>query len=247
MGLRPTANDINDTSIPGLYFLLEDYATLLKIRQTKEELPILAPGLKQWVHEISNGHIGAMDSILRTVTTETKQLHLPEVSLDDFMGRFPSAEVALKACSRGAAFDRGLPKESDLKDEENFPAVGFLLQLLQADILVFYHLPDDVEQAHKKGWVTVDEDGSTFRVEFPSLFHRARLSYLLCGATKVPPDVDVQHAIPPDLDQPPRFRKSNGIMNFTLAHTGSPGVADCGSPPNLVRARQAPSGGSTFT
>ncbi|KAJ7709681.1 hypothetical protein B0H17DRAFT_1190862 [Mycena rosella] len=213
-------DDINGTSIPGLYFSQEDYATLLKIRQAKEELPILAPDLKQWVYEISNGHIGATDSILRTVTTQTKQLHLPEVSLDDFMGRFPSAEVALKACSRGAAFDRGLPKESALKDKKNIPAVGFLLQLLQADGLVFDHLPDDAEQAHKKGWVTVDEDGSTFRVEFPSLFHRVRLSYLLCGATKVPPDVDVMSLV--DFVTAVVASFSTNVLRQPARHTAGP-------------------------
>ncbi|KAJ6498336.1 hypothetical protein DFH09DRAFT_1204221 [Mycena vulgaris] len=182
MGLRPTENGLMySRSIPGLYFLPEEYATLLTTRQGKQELPLLTPDLKQWVYEISNGHVGAMDSILKAVTVISKQNHSQEISLDAFMGRFRSAEDALEECSQGAAFDRGLPKEEDLKGERNIPAVGFILRLLQADgKLVFDSLPVDAEQAHKKGWVTLDED--EIRVEFPSPFHRSRMSHLLCGA-----------------------------------------------------------------
>jgi hypothetical protein len=63
MGLRPTKN--GDLHIPGLYFLPEEYDSLLQI--WSNQLPTLAQDLRDWVFVVSSGHIGAIDSILATV------------------------------------------------------------------------------------------------------------------------------------------------------------------------------------
>ncbi|KAJ7293189.1 hypothetical protein C8J57DRAFT_18719 [Mycena rebaudengoi] len=193
MGMKPTANT---ATIPGLYFLLQDYASLLNIRGRKPDLPTLLDDFAQWAFHVSNGHIGVIDSILNAVTFVSKHIHRQEISFDVFMSYFSSPEAAFQHCCYGAAFARGLPTEAALKDPRNMAAVGFLLQLLQsAGELRLTSLPPAAEEVHKKGWVTLEEHGSSFTVDFPSPFHRSRLSYLLCGASKLPPAVDAMSLV----------------------------------------------------
>jgi hypothetical protein len=64
MGLRPTENGLPDAiHIPGLYFLQEEFTQIARRR----DLPVLEPDISTWVFETSSGHIGAIDSILKSI------------------------------------------------------------------------------------------------------------------------------------------------------------------------------------
>ncbi|KAF7339976.1 hypothetical protein MVEN_01915300 [Mycena venus] len=120
------------------------------------------------------------------------------MSMAKFLARFSSPEEAFQQCSLGSAFDRGLPTEEDLKDPSNLSSVDFCRSLLEADGPLFFEhheAPLNAQQAHKQGWVMLDDDqddsmGSFIRADFPSPFHRSRLSFLLLGRQTLPPAVN---------------------------------------------------------
>ena len=99
------------------------------------------------------------------------------------------AEAALTECARG------FPQEAALKAPENIMAVHFVRGLLESGPQSFksYELPEGAWQAHKLGWVTLEDledQKCTIMAEFPSLFHQSRLSYLLNGSQEFPATVE---------------------------------------------------------
>ncbi|KAJ7762327.1 hypothetical protein DFH07DRAFT_407810 [Mycena maculata] len=195
MGLSPTSNgDHGFSHIPGLYFKQEEYESLLNIHP-RLELPTLSSDLRQWIIEISNGHIGAIRSLLSAVTAASKAggTRVTVMTLATFLGSFDGPEDAFQKCSLGSAFDRGLPTIQDLKDVDNAPSVVFCVNLLRSNRPLFFdnEVPANAQQAYKQGWVSFDEvqvqgRDTSVRVDFPSPFHRSRLSYLLIGRRGFP-------------------------------------------------------------
>ncbi|KAJ7736764.1 hypothetical protein DFH07DRAFT_927717 [Mycena maculata] len=195
MGLLPTQNgDLGHRNIPGLYFRHEEYTELLALRQQHSELPELDSELATWVYEVSSGHVGAIESLLTCIKFVAKSTRSLVMSLAQFFQSFQSPEELLVECSRGNAFERGLSTKLDLQEETNTEATAFILQLLQTDpasSTFQVGLPNGAQQAHKLGWVAIEEsEESTIRVAFPSLFHRSRLSFLLLGSKPLPAAID---------------------------------------------------------
>ncbi|KAJ7207125.1 hypothetical protein GGX14DRAFT_636360 [Mycena pura] len=185
MGLRPTENGWPTLrNIPGLYFTREEYEQLLLIRQRLSELPKLIPDIKDWIFEVTNGHIGAISSILDVVTSMAKgPPRVDEMSMAGFFAKFSGPEDVFQVCSLGRAFARGIPSDKDLKNPSNIDSLGFCQKLLEADGPLFFEkheIPDGAQQAHKRGWIMLDEvANSATQADFPSPFHRSRLSYLV--------------------------------------------------------------------
>ncbi|KAJ7925939.1 hypothetical protein B0H13DRAFT_1973968 [Mycena leptocephala] len=85
---------------------------------------------------------------------------MPPISLFTFLAKVSGPEEALKECSHGAAFDRGLPTGRQLTSSDHVAAVQFISHLLQFDGVMVTGsdtLPDGAQQAHKLGWITLDE------------------------------------------------------------------------------------------
>ncbi|KAJ7212226.1 hypothetical protein GGX14DRAFT_448073 [Mycena pura] len=187
MLLRPTENGftfMRDTHIPGLYFTLAEFQELvLKRRHTN--LPTLDQELSDWVYHASAGHIGAIESIFLCITYVAKRRRSSSLTYDDFFVHFEGVDAALADCSRGLPFARGIPKPHILQHPDNLEAIQFLKELLVSGVLVFrsLELPVGARVAHKRGWVTLDKVQQSFVVEFPSPFHRSRVSFLLVGDT----------------------------------------------------------------
>jgi hypothetical protein len=119
---------------------------------------------------------------------------MPSISLFTFLAKFSGPEEALKECSHGAAFDRGLPTGRQLTSSDHVAAVQFISHLLQFDGVMVTGsdtLPDGAQQAHKLGWITLDVgDQATIQIDFPSMFHRSRLSLMLYGSKRLSPAVE---------------------------------------------------------
>ncbi|KAJ7207129.1 hypothetical protein GGX14DRAFT_636387 [Mycena pura] len=186
MVLRPTKNGWPTLrNIPGLYFTREEYEQLLPNQQRLSELPKLIPDIEDWIFEVTNGHIGAISSILDVVTSMAKgPPRVDEMSMAVFFAKFSSPEDMFKVCSLGGAFARGIPREEDLKSPSNLHSLGFCRRLLETDGPLFFEaheIPDDAQQAHQQGWIMLDEAAradSVIQADFPSPFHRSRVSAL---------------------------------------------------------------------
>ena len=92
-----------------------------------------------------------------------------------------------------------VPSEKDLKNASNLDSLGFCQKLLQADGPLFFEkheIPDNARQARKRGWIMLEEAAnSDTQADFPSLFHRSRVSYLLLGRQALPPAVEAMTLI----------------------------------------------------
>ncbi|KAJ7451046.1 hypothetical protein FB451DRAFT_709485 [Mycena latifolia] len=191
MGLRPTENGPLSAYIPGLYFTWEEFAQLLEQRSSlQEELPVLDADISTWVFETSGGHIGAIDSILQSIQYVAKNLgRVKKIALAKFFGAYSGPAEA-----QGMVFLRGL-REDWLRSPENAVPVKYIRELLGPGAKTYeaFEVPDAAREAHERGWVDFREECSpepTIIVEFPSLFHRSRMSYLLHGSKALPPAVE---------------------------------------------------------
>ncbi|KAF7361247.1 hypothetical protein MSAN_01156800 [Mycena sanguinolenta] len=196
--LKPTENGWLSSHIPGFYFVEEEYQELVEYHQKHDDLPALAVDLTDWVFETSAGHIGAITSIFDAIRSAARRLQLQEMSITIFLGSYPSPEEALMDCSRGEAFNRGLPADSDLRGEDNIALLKFFEDILSAHgPLVFRvnEIPPGAYQAHDRGWLTWTHEGKDWEPlvgvsDFPSLLHRSRLSYQLLGSKPLDPQVE---------------------------------------------------------
>ncbi|KAF7361243.1 hypothetical protein MSAN_01156400 [Mycena sanguinolenta] len=202
--LKPAENGLqwsHSRHIPGLYFVAEEYQELLEYHKQHEELPALAVDLKGWVFEASAGHIGAITSIFNAIKSAAGRLQLQEMSMSTFLGSYRSPEEALMDCSRGEAFNRGLPAPTHLQGEGNIHLLKIFRDIISANGPLAFPLYDDIplgpQQAHDRGWLTWEYEGpdrwyrtSVVVLDFPSLLHRSRLSYQLLGCQPLDPQVE---------------------------------------------------------
>ncbi|KAJ7684393.1 hypothetical protein DFH06DRAFT_1312829 [Mycena polygramma] len=190
MGLCPTMNGSEGSAIPGLYFTKEEYQRLLE--KQCDLTPTLAPDLQDYIFEVTNGHAGAMKSIMAAVATQCKSKGLTHMSLATFFGSYDTPEGALISSSSGSTFARALPDEDDIGDVDNADIVNFCKTLLVQNtplVCPLAELPPIALEAHKRGWVIREDeepDGRVVRVDFSSPLHRARLSYLFMGHHSLP-------------------------------------------------------------
>ncbi|KAJ7602050.1 hypothetical protein DFH06DRAFT_1351735 [Mycena polygramma] len=230
MGLRPTMNGSEGSAIPGLYFTKEEYQRLLE--KQRDLSPTLAPDLQNYIFEVTNGHAGAMESIMKAVTVQSKSQGLTHMSLTSFFGSYPAPEVAYRSLSSGPAFARGLPDAADIGD------IKFFKQLLVANGPKRYtgeHPPAEAEEAHRQGFVTREELDDEFSVEFdfPSPMHRYRISYLTTAITG-------HHPLPADI-------ASLSLRDF-VCHVDSlrPNVPNTQYPNEFYRAAHQITGGQVW-
>ncbi|KAJ7709544.1 hypothetical protein B0H17DRAFT_1173753 [Mycena rosella] len=92
-------------------------------------------------------------------------------------------------------FSRGLPREETLRSVQNAVPVKYLRELLGPGAKTYEpsEVPEAAREAHKHGWVAFREEHfpkPSIIVEFPSLFHRSRLSYLLHGVEELPAAIE---------------------------------------------------------
>ncbi|KAJ7602051.1 hypothetical protein DFH06DRAFT_1024354, partial [Mycena polygramma] len=102
MGLRPTMNGSEGSAIPGLYFTKEEYQRLLEL--PRASIPTLGPELENYIFEVTNGHVGAMKSIMSSVRVKSVLTFCKERLMGDIPLVRPLAElppVALEAHKRG--------------------------------------------------------------------------------------------------------------------------------------------------
>ncbi|KAJ7211353.1 hypothetical protein GGX14DRAFT_697407 [Mycena pura] len=188
MLLRPTENGFMNTHIPGLYFTISEFQELV----LKRDLPTLDQDLSDWVYHASAGHIGAIESIFSCITSVAKLRRSNSLTYDEFFAHFKGADVALVECSSVLPFNRGIPKPDILQHPDNLEAVQFLKELVVSGVLVFRwpELPAGARVAHERGWVTLDQVAKGVVVEFPSPFHRSRLSLLLAEETEPSAEIE---------------------------------------------------------
>ncbi|KAJ7940230.1 hypothetical protein B0H13DRAFT_1937138 [Mycena leptocephala] len=193
IGLRPSRNGLLDSqNIPGLYFTLDEYQIFMAEQRKKPDLPVLAEDLVKWLYISSKGHIGAIDSVLFAICTAAKAQHAraSTMSLDSFLGNFENPLELMTTCTRGHAFNRGLPHQFMLSAEANVLPVRFLRRLLQFGPQNFDQvLSEDAQLAHKRGWVMAEEHGGVMTVDFPSFLHESHISLLLNGLKDLPPSL----------------------------------------------------------
>ncbi|KAJ6542577.1 hypothetical protein B0H19DRAFT_1267825 [Mycena capillaripes] len=192
MLLRPTENGLmTNTHIPGLYFTVSEFQELV-MKRRRSDLPTLDQDLSDWVYHASAGHIGAIESIFLCITSVAKLRRSYSLTYDEFFVHFKGVDAALAECSKALPFDRGIPKPDILQHPDNLEAVQFLKELLVFGVLIFrsLELPVGARVAHKRGWVTLDQVAESVVVEFPSPFHRSRLSLLLVGDTEPSAEIE---------------------------------------------------------
>ncbi|KAF8213633.1 hypothetical protein K438DRAFT_1956999 [Mycena galopus ATCC 62051] len=227
MSMHPTRNGMyyGDHHIPGIAFLLDEYHELVAHHQRFKELPILEDDLRDWIFEASSGHIGAITSLFKAITWAAKPDHHLRMSIATFFQSYSSPEDALKSFSIGRAFDRGLPEVKDLRG--NALAVDFCKKLLQLNTPSVFrpgNVPAGAQAAHKQGWLTSEEGTSeddliVTMLDFPSLLHRSRMSYLLFGSQILDPHVSAMTLLDficPIIDT----FSSNGLLQPTQHTTG---------------------------
>ncbi|KAJ6538493.1 hypothetical protein DFH09DRAFT_1177051 [Mycena vulgaris] len=198
MRILPTENGLfPNRHIPGLYFVREEYDLLLRKRREETDLPTLADDLTDWIFGTSNGHIGAIDSVLSTVKLYAKARRPTKMTLDSFLQEFNAPKDALEECAKEEAFHHGFPNRHTLQAPENGEAIDFVSDLLTSSSQTYPSeaLPDGARRANQLGWVVVDgkSQTGTIRVEFPSLFHQSRISWLLNGSKAPNPNIDAMN------------------------------------------------------
>ncbi|KAE9396199.1 hypothetical protein BT96DRAFT_1040804 [Gymnopus androsaceus JB14] len=180
--------------IAGLCLLRSEYDEMVQLRQRDFRLPRIMDDVKEWLFDITAGHIGAVDSIFQGIMEQKARLH--EVSLNTFLGEANPRET-LALCALGKAFERGLPTARSLSHARNASALAYLRTLLQApegciSYQNFNNIPEGAMRAYRLGWVVLRDNNasSIAQVRFPSPFHRHRISWLLGGSEMLRADIE---------------------------------------------------------
>ncbi|KAF8645982.1 hypothetical protein AX16_007409 [Volvariella volvacea WC 439] len=170
-----------------LRFSREEYNDYLRIMSSESNSPTLAIDLRNWVYDISQGHIGAISLLCHHATKCHRNAPAIQPSdvtdfrilFNDIFRSFDPANWYLP----DSAFSRGLPPRQELK--LHTPLYELLTTMLRVGYMTLNDVADESYEtavhAHTRGWIDMQRQpgGNAHLAQFASPLHRLWLSWTM--------------------------------------------------------------------